>query len=101
MADDFSEKRRIERFLADDTLISVTLKPVGHDKEVWGLVTDTSAYGFQISIPLEIQPKTSVLVTITKRLGPDHIETEHLVGIVRWCRPDTILEDTYSIGIEI
>lgn len=101
MTDDFSERRRIERFLAADTLISVTLKPVGLDKETWGIVTDTSNYGFQISIPLEILPKTRVQVTVTKKLDQDHIETEHLGGIVRWCRPDSILEDTYTIGIEI
>jgi hypothetical protein len=51
MSDNAPEMRQHERFLVGDRLISVTLKPFGHDKEIWGIVTNTSLNGFQISMP--------------------------------------------------
>jgi hypothetical protein len=101
MSGSISERRRHERFLAGDNLISISLQPLGYDREVWGIVTDTSDSGFQISIPLQIPPETKVKVVITRQLDGDRTEIEHLVGLVRWCHDDAIIEDTYTVGIEI
>jgi len=101
MSDNTLEMRQHERFLVGDTLISVTLKPIGRDKEIWGIVTNTSMKGFQISIPLLIDPDTMVAVTVTRKLEDDQSEIEHLVGRVRWCEPDDLLDETYNIGLEI
>lgn len=101
MSDNTPEMRQHERFLVGESLISVTLKPFGLDKEIWGIVTNTSANGFQIAIPLQLFPETLVAVTVTREIEKDLTEIEHLVGRVRWCRPDDLLEETYNIGIEI
>jgi hypothetical protein len=101
MSDNAPEMRQHERFLVGDTLISVTLKPFGHDKEIWGIVTNTSMNGFQISIPLQIDQETMVAIIVTRELEEDLSEIEHFVGRVRWCKPDDLLDETYNIGIEI
>ena len=95
------QKRKYERFLVGDAHISVTLKPHGHTKEVWGIVTDTSYSGFQISIPLSIAPDTIVDITVTRKINDELVETEHLTGNVCWCQQDSLLEDTFNIGVEI
>ena len=101
MSTNAPEKRQQERFLVGETLISVTLQPFGHDKEIWGVVTNTSINGFQIAIPLQLFPDTLVAVTVTREIEQDLSEIEHLVGRVCWCRPDDLLEETYNIGVEI
>ena len=101
MSDNALEKRQHERFLVGESLISVTLKPFGHDKEIWGVVTNTSMEGFQIAVPLELFPGTLAAITVTREIEEDLSEIEHLVGRVCWCRPDELLEETYNIGIEI
>ena len=101
MSDNPTEMRQYERFLVGDTLISVTLKPFGHDKDIWGIITNTSTNGFQISIPLRIDPETMVAITVTRELEEDLSEIENIVGRVRWCKPDDLLDETYNIGIEI
>jgi hypothetical protein len=101
MSNNAPEKRQHERFLVGESLISVTLKPFGLDKEIWGIVTNTSMNGFQIAIPLQLFPETLVAVTVTREIEEDLSEIEHLVGRVRWCRPDDLLEETYNVGIEI
>jgi hypothetical protein len=101
MSDNPPEMRQHERFLVGDKLISVTLKPFGHDKEIWGIVTNTSINGFQISLPLRIDPETMVAITVTRELEEDLSEIEHYVARVRWCKPDDLLDETYNLGIEI
>jgi hypothetical protein len=101
MSDNAPEMRQHERFLVGDRLISVTLKPFGQDKEIWGIVTNTSLNGFQISMPLPLNPETLVAITVTRELEGDLSEIEHFVGRVRWCKPDDLLDETYNIGIEI
>jgi len=92
------EKRQQERFFVSETLISVTLQPFGHDKEIWGVVTNTSINGFQIAIPLQLFPDTLVALTVTREIEQDLSEIEHLVGRVCWCRPDELLEESYNVG---
>ena len=101
MSDKILELRQHERFLVEDTLISVTLRPFGYNKDVWGIVTNTSMNGFQISVPLEILPETMVSITVTRKLDDELTEVEHLVGRVRWCKADELLDETYNLGIEI
>jgi hypothetical protein len=95
------DKRKHERFLVSDAFISVTLRPHGYTKEIWGIVTDTSYSGFQISIPLQLPPDTKVDVTVTRKINDALVETEHLTGHVCWCQADSLLEDTFNIGVEI
>lgn len=100
MPDNAPENRQHERFLVGDTLISVTLKPFGQDKEIWGIVTNTSVNGFQIATPLQLFPETLVAITVTREIEQDLTEIEHLVGRVRWCNADNLLDETYNVGIE-
>lgn len=46
MSENEPEMRRHERFFIKATLISVTLKPFGHGKDIWGIITNTSMHGF-------------------------------------------------------
>lgn len=101
MSNKTPEMRQHERFLVEDTLISVILNPFGRDKEIWGIVTNTSMNGFQVSIPLQINPGTMIALTITRKLEGDLSEIEHFVGRVRWCKPDDLLDETYNMGLEI
>jgi hypothetical protein len=101
MSDNAPEMRRYERFLFKDTLISVILKPFGHDKDIWGIITNASMHGFQISLPVRIDPETMVAITVTWELEEDLSEIEHFVGRIRWCKPDDLLDETYNMGIEI
>lgn len=96
-----SDKRRQERRLAEGVLINVTLTPFETDQEIWGVVVDYSAIGFQITVPQYIAADTMVRVTITRRTTGDEWEIEHLVGRVVWCAPDAVLEETYNLGIEV
>jgi hypothetical protein len=101
MSDSNKEKRRKERILATDELISVALTPVGTDDEILGFVVDTSAHGFQITVSQEIPPKTTVKISITKQVDGDTWETDTLIARVKWCRQDEFLTDSYNIGVEI
>ena len=101
MSDNAPKMRRYERFLFKNTLISVPQKPFGHDKDIWGIITNTGMHGFQISLPLRIDPETMVAITVTRELEEDLSEIEHFVGRIRWCKPDDLLDETCNMGIEI
>ncbi len=96
-----ANNRHKTRFLAEDAEISVTLTPLGTNKEIWGIVIDFSEDGFQINVPLEIKSETLLKITICRKSDCEEVDIEHLSGRVVWCRPDTIVEDCYNLGIEL
>jgi len=101
MDDANSEPKQKERVLALDELISASLTPVGTSEEILGFVVDTSAHGFQISIPKAIPPDTIVELTIT-RLADDEVwEINKFLAKVRRCDPDELLEESFNIGIKV
>lgn len=95
-----SEKRKKIRILSTDVLISASLIPVGTDVEIFGFVVDTSAQGFQISIPKEIAPQTTVKLTITRLSEDAPWESEDFIAKIRWCRQDEFLT-SFNVGVEI
>ena len=101
MSESNQEKRRKERVLAADELISVSLTPAGTDEEILGFVVDSSAHGFQITVSKEIPPKTTVKISITRQVDGNTWETDTLIARVKWCRQDDFLEASYNIGVEI
>lgn len=105
MADDArkgfgSEKRRHRRTLVDAILRSAIIRPVGDDTEIWGMTVNQSDYGVQISVPIEISPKTEVEITLTKRDENNVWENRLYKGRVCWCNPDKVTEEAYNIGVE-
>jgi hypothetical protein len=101
MDDANSEPKQKERVLALDELISASLTPVGTSEEILGFVVDTSAHGFQISIPKAIPPDTIVELTITRQADDDVWEINKFLAKVRRCDPDELLEESFNIGIKV
>ncbi len=62
-------RRKQERTLVETELLSVTIKPADTDEEIYGFLVDTSIYGIQISLPVEVTPNTTVELGITKKLA--------------------------------
>jgi hypothetical protein len=101
MDDANSEPKQKVRVLASDELISASLTPLGSEEEILGFVVDTSAHGFQISIPKAIPPETIVELTITRLAEDDIWEINKFLAKVRRCEPDELLEESYNIGIKV
>ena len=70
MDDAISDTKQKVRVLASDELVSASLIPLGTEEEILGFVVDTSAHGFQISIPKAIPQDTLVELTITRQTLP-------------------------------
>jgi len=101
MDDTNSEPKQKVRVLASDELISASLTPLGTEEEILGFVVDTSAHGFQISIPRALSPETIVELTITRLAEDDVWEINKFLAKVRRCDPDELLEESYNIGIKV
>jgi hypothetical protein len=100
MEDSFKEKRRFGRSLASDILTSATIKPIGGEAEVWGMVVDSSSRGVMISLPQEIAPDTKVDITITHQTEDGPMESKQYLGRISWCEADEQMENTFHLGIE-
>lgn len=97
------ERRKQERTPANKDIINAVIRPVDEKKEIWCMVVDVSGRGIQISTPLRIIPGTEVAISITFQEEKDALPvTRHqdYTGLVRWCNQDTVMSETYNIGIE-
>ena len=101
MDDAISDTKQKVRVLASDELVSASLIPLGTEEEILGFVVDTSAHGFQISIPKAIPPETIVELTITRQTEENLWETQKFLARVRRCEPDELLEESFNIGVRI
>jgi hypothetical protein len=93
-------RRKKERTPVETELLSVTIKPADTDEEIYGFLVDTSIYGIQISLPVEVTPDTTVELGITKKLDDGTWEVENLHGKVRWCNPDNFALG-FNVGVEL
>ena len=101
MDDAISDTKKKVRVLATEELVSASLTPVGTEEEIMGFVVDTSAHGFQISIPKEITPETIVELTIIRKTEENLWEIKKFLAKVRRCEPDELLEESYNIGVRV
>lgn len=101
MDDAISDTKQKVRVLSTEELISASLTPMGTGEEILGFVVDTSAHGFQISVPKAILPETIVELTITKQEEDDLWEIKKFLAKVRRCEPDELLEDSYNVGVKV
>jgi len=101
MNDAISDTKQKVRILAIDELVSASLTPLGTEEEIMGFVVDTSAHGFQISIPTAIPPETIVELTITRLTEENLWEIKKYLAKIRRCEPDELLEESYNIGVRV
>ena len=99
--DAISDTEQKIRVLSTEELISASLTPVGTGEEILGFVVDTSAHGFQISVPKVIPTETIVELTITRQEADDLWEIKKFLAKVHRCEPDELLEDSYNIGVKV
>lgn len=95
------DARRQERTLTVDHLLSVVIKTREPGEKIMALVTDNSQKGLQVSIPREIEPGTEVEVFFTMGQDDENLITKKAGGVVRWCRPNELVEVSYDAGIEL
>lgn len=101
MIDPVKERRRSARILAEQILKSALIKPSNENIEIWGMIVDQGVHGVQVSVPIEISPKTTVEFIRTKKDANGLWEDNKHMGQVCWCRPDgDATGESYRIGIE-
>lgn len=96
-----SKTRQQDRTPIIDTLMSVILKPLGEEIEIFGLVSNKSGKGMRVTIPLELEPETQVEITVTAASADWIPKNSRIVGVVRWCEESETTANTYDVGIEM
>jgi len=81
--------------------MSVSLKPLGEEIEIFGLVSNKSGKGMRVTIPLELEPETQVEITVTAASAEWTPKISRIVGVVRWCEESETTANTYDVGIEM
>ena len=94
------EKRRQQRTLVEEIQRSAVIRPVGEEKEIWGMIIDRSDHGVQVSIPIELPTGREVEITTNVRDDDGSWDQQEHLGRVRWCNPDGLMEEACNIGIE-
>ena len=97
------ERRKHKRIPADKGTINAVIRLADGKKEIWCMAIDISERGVQVSTPLRMAPGTEVAISITFQEGKETLPgTRHqdYTGLVRWCNQDTVMGETYNIGIE-
>ena len=80
-------------------VLGLSFSPVGEKREIWGKVNNISSGGLGVSTVFSIPPETLIDITMAQKPSNSSWEIESFMGMVRWCRSDPIVKETYNIGI--
>lgn len=89
--------------MATDRILSVVLKPRDGGEKIFGMVTDSSKQGIQVSVARELVPETEVEVFFavgSTDVDDEGVATRKVRGVVRWCRENEFVGTSYDVGIE-
>lgn len=82
------------------SMIGVAVSRLEKQKEVWAILNDYCENGVGISSPVEFPEGTVLDLTINNSDEKELNGLKYIIGKVCWCKRDSIIRNTYNLGIE-